>query len=646
MTSPLRILHLEDQAPDSRHIESLLIAEGIPCTILRVDTREAFLQALDGGGLDVILSNVILPSFDGMAALAFARARSPQVPFLFVTDTRGEETAIEALKSGARDYVLKQHLTRLAPSVLRALKEAQERTQRQKAEEALRKIERRLRAITDSEPACVKLVDAQGVLLEINPAGLSMTGAASEHEIIGRPVLDLIHSDDRAAYHDLHARVISGHPGTLQYRLVDRHGRERWMGMRAVPLKDTPDGPMVSLSIARDITEAKRTEEQLHQARKMEAIGRLAGGVAHDFNNVLTGITGHSDLLLRHLPPEAPARRHAQEIKKAGQRCAALTKQLLAFSRKQVLVPKVLDLNAAISGMEEMLRLLIGEDVVLKIRLSPRPLYVQLDPVQIEQVLLNLAVNARDAMPQGGALTIATATVKLSPRALPGQTGNPRGPYVQMIVRDTGCGMDDDTVHRIFEPFFTTKESGKGTGLGLATVHAIIQEGHGYIEVDSTPGQGSTFTVYLPRCPGVDRHATSPAEGESLTERHAKTILLVEDDPVVRQVTSEILTMNGYRVLEAKGGEEAMSLSDRHGGGIDLLLTDVVMPKMSGRDLAEYVAPMHPGLHVVYMSGYADDALLNHGVSGSEADFLPKPFTPDQLEHTIRAILGTPSKRC
>ncbi|MGH7230266.1 MAG: ATP-binding protein, partial [Nitrospiraceae bacterium] len=505
MTSPLRILHLEDHAHDSQLVESLLVAEGIPCTILRVETRESFLIGLDVEGVDLILSNVTLPAFDGMAALALARARRPQVPFLFVTDTLGEETAIEALKSGARDYVLKQRLSRLAPSVLRALKEAQERTQRQKAEEALRKIERRLRAITDSEPACVKLVNDRGILLEINPAGLAMVGACSHEEITGKPVLDLVHPDDRTAYMALHARVINGHPGTIQFRLRNRCGGPRWMGMRAVPLKDTFDGPMVSLSIARDITEAKQTEEQLHQARKMEAIGRLAGGVAHDFNNVLTGITGHSDLLLRHLPPDFPARRHAEEIKKAGQRCAALTRQLLAFSRKQVLMPKVLDLNAVIAGIEEMLRLLIGEDVMLTIHPEPHPLYIELDPVQIEQVLLNLAVNARDAMPQGGTLALDTASVELSHRAVHERGGIPRGPYVKLTVRDTGCGMDAETAHRIFEPFFTTKESGKGTGLGLATVYGIIQHNKGHIEVDSAPGKGTTFTVYLPRLTAGDR---------------------------------------------------------------------------------------------------------------------------------------------
>lgn len=356
-------------------------------------------------------------------------------------------------------------------------------------------------------------------------------------------------------------------------------------------------------------------------------------------NNLLTIIMGRSQLLLARLGPDEALRRAVDLIQKTATRAASLTRQLLAFSRKQVLQPKVLNLNAVVANMEKMLRRLIGEDVELVTALDPTLGPVKADPAQLEQVLLNLAVNARDAMPQGGRLMLETGNVKLDEAFSRQHPGVLPGPYVMLVVADTGCGMDPDTLAHIFEPFFTTKEQGKGTGLGLSTAYGIVKQHDGYITVDSTRGCGTTFKIYLARAgETVERGEISKAPMEV---RGAETVLLVEDEKPLRELAHEILRGNGYKVLEAPSPEEALLIGERHAGSIDLLLTDVVMPKMSGREVAKRLKPLRPTMKVLYMSGYTDDVLGQHGVLAPDTAYLQKPFTPDALARGVREVLDS-----
>ena len=382
--------------------------------------------------------------------------------------------------------------------------------------------------------------------------------------------------------------------------------------------------------------ELRTSEEQLRQAQKMEAVGRLAGGVAHDFNNLLMVMRGYGELLLNRLDANDPLRRNAEEIQEAAKRATALTQQLLAFSRKQVLQPKVLELNAVVTEVEKMLRRLIGEDIELAATLDLALGRVKADPGQIEQIILNPAVNARDAMPQGGRLTLKTSNVTLDQAYARQHRGARPGPHVLLAVSDTGVGMDAETQSHIFEPFFTTKDAGKGTGLGLSTVYGIVKQSGGTIWVESAPGRGTTFEIYLPLvekvAAGGELHPALPAPPPGGTE----TILVVEDEMSVRRLAAEFLGSNGHTVLEAQDGGEALQVCEEHRGPIHLLITDVVMPGMSGRELAVRLAGRRPEMKVIYMSGYTDDAIVQHGVLEEGIPFLQKPFSLDALARIVR----------
>jgi two-component system, cell cycle sensor histidine kinase and response regulator CckA len=395
------------------------------------------------------------------------------------------------------------------------------------------------------------------------------------------------------------------------------------------------DGRRAGLAVLMDVTERRHLEEQLRQAQKMEAVGMLAGGVAHDFNNLLTIITGYGQLIMNSLPMDNPNRHSAEQIVKAGERAGALTKQLLAFSRRQVLQPKVLDLNMLVKTLSTMLQRLIGEDIELRLSLSPELGRVSADPGQLEQVLMNLVVNARDAMPRGGTLTVETANARSDP-------SDPKPPAQQkrrimLAVSDTGYGMDESTRARLFEPFFTTKTPGKGTGLGLSTVFGIIKQSGGSLDVSSEPGKGTTVRVYLP---SIDQPVA--AEAEVVSRAAAKgheTILLVEDDEMVRSLVRETLEREGYKLLDAADSVEAKGVANTYKGAIDLLITDVVMPKLSGRELAEEVVRARSNIKVLYMSGYTDTAILKSGLVQGSIAFLQKPFTPTTLTQKVREVL-------
>jgi nitrogen-specific signal transduction histidine kinase/CheY-like chemotaxis protein len=396
------------------------------------------------------------------------------------------------------------------------------------------------------------------------------------------------------------------------------------------------------VSLAQDITERRRLEEQYLQAQKMEAIGRLAGGVAHDFNNILTIITGYGDLLFGSLPEDSRAREMAAEVTRAGERAASLTRQLLAFSRQQLVAPRVLDLNAVVTDLERMLRRIIGEDIDLSCRLQPCLGSVKADQGQIEQVLMNLAVNARDAMPTGGKLTLETRKVELDAAYVRTHAEARPGPHVLLAVSDTGHGMTAEVKARLFEPFFTTKEKGKGTGLGLATVYGIVKQAGGHVGVYSEVGLGTTFKVYLPRVQEAASRGRSHA-GQVVLPRGTETLLLVEDEAAVRALTRHVLGGCGFTILEADDGREALRTAQEHEGPIHLLVTDVVLPDLGGRVLVEQLLSVRPQMRVLYVSGYTDDAVVRHGILEDQVHFLSKPFSPAVLAQKVREVLDSPT---
>ena len=527
MKTPLRLLHLEDDPVDAELITTTLIEGGIPCESQLVDTRQAFVRALKENRMDLILADYSIPGFDGMTALILARQHCPDVPFLFVSATIGEELAIDTMHQGATDYVLKQRLGRLVPSVQRALRELDNRAERKRAEEALR-----------------------------------------------------------------------------------------------------------------------QSEKQFRQSQKMEAVGRLAGGIAHDFNNLLTIIMGYSQVLLTELGPQHPLRGKIEETLKAGEKAATLIRQLLTFSSKQSLDPKTLSLNSVVTSVESLLRRLIGEDIQLISKLDPTNGRLRADQAQLEQVLANLVVNARDAMPKGGTLTIETAQVKLTRSPVYRLTPLPPGPYVRLTVSDTGCGMDLKTQSHIFEPFFTTKGEGKGTGLGLSTVYGIVTQRGGAIDVTSRVGHGTRFDLYFPSVES-DVLTTAPTQPSGLTQRGTESILVVEDEPSVRMLVRDELRKLGYQVVEAKNGVEACLLATQQAGSLQLLLTDVIMPGMGGRELAQHLCVINPDLRTLFISGYMDDVGIMAGQEEGMSSFLQKPFTPEVLARAVRNLLdaNTPSDK-
>lgn len=541
--------------------------------------------------------------------------------------------------AGARLDQMLQTYVYLALASLSSLVPASILAERRLAERRLRESELRFRQMAEHINEAFFVVDlGTGEILYASP-----TWAA----IWGRPMVDAydrtvwdeaIHPDDRAALAASQAAVARGEPSTTVFRILRPDGSTRWVRGRAFPVRNESGAVYRLVGVSEDITQLRKTEERFVQAQKMEAVGRLAGGIAHDFNNLLTAIIGSSELLLEDSSAHDRRREDLEEIKKAGQRAAALTRQLLAFSRQQVLEPRVLDLNALIADLEKMLRRLIGEDVQLRTALAPGLGAVRADPGQLEQVIMNLTVNARDAMPRGGKVTIETANANLDDVYAAAHTPVAAGPYVMLAVSDTGTGMTPDVKAHLFEPFFTTKEQGKGTGLGLATVYGIVKQSDGYVWVYSEPGQGTTFKIYLPRvAPDVARTSSQPES--PVASRGSETILVAEDEDAVRRLTRRVLETQGYTVLAAANGPDALRLAHTHPGPIHLLLTDVVMPNMSGRELAELVVSARPETKVLYLSGYTDDAVIRHGVLEPGIAFLQKPFTLQSLAHKLREVL-------
>ena len=513
MKSPLNILHLEDDPYDAALVESTLKAGGIACRTTRVQNSDDFKAALDAGGIDLVLSDFSLPAFDGLTAMKMAHEGLPDLPVILVSGTLGEEQAVDSLKSGAVDYVLKEGLLRLVPAVRRAMQDVEERTER------------------------------------------------------------------------------------------------------------------------------RRLQAQFIEAQKMEVVGQLAGGVAHDFNNVLAVIMGYSELIVQDLDPDDPLQKYVREIRLASERACGLTRQLLVFSRKQPIEAVVLDLNEVVDGMAKMLDQLIDEKVEMTFIYGEQIGQIRADSGYIWQVLMNLVVNARDAMPDGGKLTIETDRITLDESNAREQLDMIPGDYVTLSVSDTGTGLTDEIKARMFEAFFTTKTSGKGTGLGLATCHTIVQQCGGHIRVSSDLGKGTTFKVYFPRIEQLAKIVPTPLK-KVPSLRGTETLLLVEDEPALRHLSQAALEALGYNILTASNGQDGLRVFREHQGlPISLVVTDVMMPKMGGKVMAEWLKTKHPDLKILFVSGYADDVFASNTASEPDLAFLPKPYTSAKLAARIRQLL-------
>jgi PAS domain S-box-containing protein len=506
---------------------------------------------------------------------------------------------------------------------------------------ALVETEERFRLLVDGvKDYAIIMTNLEGRIVTWN-AGAQRLNGYSATEAIGLHISVFYSAEDIAARKPDREFATARAEGRWEDEgwRVRKDGTRFWANVVVTALTDAEGQLRGFAKVTRDMTERRRLEEQYRQAQKMEAIGQLAGGVAHDFNNLLTVISGFSELVLAGLAANDPNRGLIEEVYKAGERASLLTRQLLTFSRKEILAPKVLELNAVIEGTCKMLRRLIGEDIRLATAPATALDQVMADFGQLEQVLLNLAVNARDAMPTGGQLTIETLNVVLDEQYARTHAGVKPGRYVLLAVSDTGCGMTEEVKAKIFEPFFTTKGAGKGTGLGLATVFGIVQQSGGHVDVYTEVGQGTTFKIYLPS-KGRTGLASASEVGTRALPSGNGTILIVEDDEQVRAMTQLALQTLGYQVLEARNGEEAARIGAAHASAIDLLITDVVMPGMSGRQVAEAIERLRPGIKVLYVSGYTDDAVVRHGILRSEAAFLQKPFTMLSLGHKVRDVLG------
>jgi signal transduction histidine kinase len=635
MTGPLRVLHLEDDPLDAELVRAALSSSGLLCEVTLVSTPSRFERAL-GEGPDLVLSDYTIPGFTGLAALRLAKRLRPETPFLFVSGTIGEEAAVEGLLNGAEDCVLKENLNRLGPAMRRAVRAAEERREHRRAEEALAHTRRLLDALVENASALVYAKDRDRRYVLLNRRAAALLGS-TPIELLGRrdEQLGSLSLEGLALRREAEDRVwASGMP--LEQEEPDP--RPRKGGRNETPptyltqrflLMGTDGAPYALCAVATDVTQFRRLEAQLRHAQKMEAVGQLAGGVAHDFNNLLTAILGYAQLGLDGLPVAATAERSLREIRKAAERAASVTRQLLTFSRKHGHSPTVFELGARVAEMESLLRRFVGEDVDLRIEPGPEPTFVRADPGHLEQVVLNLALNARDAMPNGGALTIRTF------RDAPG---------VQAVleVKDTGCGMDEHVQSHLFEPFFTTKEKGKGTGLGLATVYGIVKQAGGTIAVDSEPGKGATFRIHLPAVEDVARPAAAgrPEARVGGTE----TILLVEDEEQVRGLAREMLTRAGYKVLEAHDGAHALGICETYPQVIHALVSDVVMPQLSGPSLAERTARMRPDMKVLFISGYAPELVGSTG-ERAKIPLLRKPFTAVELLQALRGLFepGAPA---
>jgi PAS domain S-box-containing protein len=764
MDRTLRILHLEDEPDFCELVKALLEKDGLAAEIVLAGDLEQFIAALDKGGFDIILADYRLPSCTGIEALREARQRCPDTPFVLVSGTLGEQAAIEALKCGATDYVLKQWPERLAPAVRRAVREAENQRARRQAEVELNRRDGYLRALTKNSLDVLSIFNRDGVFQYNSPALKQVLGYEPE-ELAGQNAFSFVHPEDLASAQRsleqllqdpklrvtqelrfrrrdgswcdlevvgqshlddpeiagvvLNARditqrkalekaqrllaaaveqaaetiVITDVEGTILYanpafEKITGYSREEALGLNPrvlksgkhdaafyaemwntllkgevwhghfinrrkdgtlyeedasiTPIRDAASQIINYVAVKRDVSHEVQLEAQLRQAQKLKAVGQLAGGVAHDFNNLLAVICGNAELLLLNEEPlSARASECVKHVISAAERAANLTRQLLIFSRKQAMQSQPVALNDVIANLTKMLKRVLREDIRLECRYAAQLPFIQADPGMLEQVLLNLVVNARDAMPKGGHLLITTEAASVDEAGAQTNREARAGEFACLTVSDTGTGIAPEHLQRIFEPFFTTKDVGKGTGLGLATVYGIVEQHQGWIEVSSRLGEGTTFKIFLPAIPApAEKAAAAPAEAE--LRGGAEAILLVEDDEPVRRITRRVLERYGYTIWEASTAREAREVWRSHREEVALLLTDIVMPEgVTGRDLAEELRKDRPGLKVVFMSGYSAEVVGKDTefFRRTRSRFVQKPCSPGTLVQTVRQCL-------
>ena len=640
----LSVLLIEDSDDDAVLVERALRTGGYAPDVTRVETEADMRAALAGPLPDVIVSDFTLPTFGATGALEVKASLGIDVPFIVVSGTVGEEVAVSAMRAGAQDFIVKSNLSRLVPAIRRETAEAERRREHSLTQRALRDTSAMLGAVFASSPAAIFMTDEHDRVEIWNPASAEIFGVPDAN-VLGRE-LDSTAFGAGELFAEMAYRVRQGEDVTareLDWRVTE-HQNPRRLSVSAAPLASPVDseGAATALRgivwVVLDVSERHRLEQQLEHAHRLEAVGRLAGGIAHDFNNILTAITGYSDFLLEGLPHSLEEMRaDVLEIRTAAQRATRLTHQLLAFSRRQVMQPHAIDLNAIVLDVESMLRRVMGDQVYIETRLEAALPPAWADRGQIEQILLNLVVNARDAVADGGTITITTSR---APDDRPDELLQDAG-YVVLEVCDDGAGMEPELVARIFEPFFTTKPAGKGTGLGLSTVYGIVQQSEGHIDVDSRPGAGTSFRVWL-RQP--ERQAERAGEAEPGPHRMARgprrslVILLVEDEPSVRAVAARTLARAGHTVLQADSGAEAMRLASET--RVELLVSDVMMTGMSGPALAQRMRDHWPDLPAIFMSGYAEEDIPHDAVMREGENFLEKPFTPDALLHAVDRVMS------
>ncbi len=646
MATPLRVLLIEDSSEDAELLEIELSRAGYASSLTRVETAEDLRQRLREAPWDVIISDFALPRFSGLKALEEVNAAGLDVPFILLSGVAGEEVGVDAMVRGAHDYVMKDHMARLIPAIDREMREAELRR-------AKREGDARFRALFETMSQGVIYQDAEGRITSANRAAELVLGVPLAG-MLGRTgpeiCLQATREDGHPLGPDEYPAVVALRTGEPVVNMVmgmrpPGADRPKWIVVDAIPQfspgRTTPFEVYCTLT---DITERKRAEEertaletQLLQSQKLESIGRLAGGVAHDFNNLLSPILGYADMMLSELPPADPRAEDLAQILQAAEKARDLTRQLLAFGRKQLLEMRLVNLGEVVRGLEKLLSRTLHEDIQLEIRLPDRLGTIRADVGQIEQVLMNLAVNAQDAMPGGGVITIALDDVDLDGDVATHPDAE-AGAYVRLSFSDTGTGMAPDIRERVFEPFFTTKPHGKGTGLGLATVYGIVTQHGGNIRVSSEPGQGTTFRIYLPRIDApAEGRAAAPSAGPAA--HGSETIMVVEDDPGVREFVRRALRQHGYRVIVATTASECLALAADASTPWHLLLTDVVIPDLNGRLLYERLRPARPGLKVLYMSGYTTEVIATRGVLDKGVNFIQKPFSVAALGQKVRKVL-------
>lgn len=636
MKMALRVLIVEDSRDDADLLLHALRHAGYQPSHALVSNAQGFRALLNRQPWDLIVSDYVIPGFGGPAALQILKESGLDIPFIIVSGKIGEDVAVEALHSGANDYLLKDRLTRLAPAVERALKEAAQKRKRKQAEQALRESEERYRRLVESCPDAM-FIATPSTIIFANPAAVELLGAKSPVEIINKPFLDFVEANYRDLVQEHLRQSLEGLDGPLlEHRMIRLDGAH--VLVEAIARVIQYHGEPVVQVLCRDISSRKQLEQQLLNSRKMEAVGRLAGGVANDFNNLLTVITGYSGLIRSGLAPDHPLQRDLQQVMQSTERAIGLTNQLLAISRKEVVSPEAISLNMVIEQISPLISRLMGEGVETKHELEKFLKPIRADRGQIETLIINLSVHARDSMNHGGKLTLRTQNLMLA-KPVQNHVHLKSGEYAVLSIMDTGLGLSEEFQEHLFEPFFGNTQPGKNTGLGLATVYAIVKQHGGHITCSSEVGKGSSFTIYFPAAPVIARPPAPPEPLPAL--RNGAVILLAEDEDVLREFGNLILRKHGFQVLTARDGVEALTVAETFEGEVDLLFTDVVMPRMGGAELARRFAEARPKTRVIFTSGYPRSILVESGFKDERAEFLQKPYTTQALLTKIREVIGS-----